>query len=141
MLLEITETALIDDMDRAHDIIVPLVDRGYSLAIDDFGTGHTSISYLQKFPIHTVKIDKSFIHHIDQNENDWSVVQALLRMSEVLGVTVIAEGVENREQERLLREWGCPLGQGYLYHRPANMKTCLEVFSERRWLGRDGQTA
>lgn len=141
VLLEITETALIDDMDRAHDIIVPLVDRGYSLAIDDFGTGHTSISYLQKFPIHTVKIDKSFIHHIDQNENDWSVVQALLRMSEVLGVTVIAEGVENREQERLLREWGCPLGQGYLYHRPANMKTCLEVFSERRWLGRDGQTA
>ena len=141
VLLEITETAFIDDLERVHDILIPLVNKGYSVAIDDFGTGHSSIAYLQKFPIHTVKIDKSFIQYIDQNQEDWGVVQALLRMSEVLRVTVIAEGVENREQERLLREWGCPLGQGYLYHRPADLKTCIDVFTKRAWLGRDDQNA
>ena len=128
VLLEITETAFIDDMQKCRETLLPLVDKGYSIAIDDFGTGHTSMSYLQKFPIHTLKIDKSFVQYIDQDQKDWSLVQAILRMSEVLKVTVIAEGIENREQERLLREWGCPLGQGYLYHRPIDLKTCLEMF-------------
>ena len=128
VILEITETALIDDMQRCHDTLVLLAGKGYSIAIDDFGMGNTSIAYLQKFPIHKLKIDKSFIQTIDQNRDDWNLVQAVLRMCEILRVDPIAEGVETEEQEQLLKEWRCPFGQGYLYHRPMDLETCLDLF-------------
>ena len=129
VLLEITETALIADMKGCSDILVRLNGRGYTIAIDDFGAGNSSISYLQNFPISKLKIDKSFIQRIGSHSEDWTLVRAILRMSEVLQVDVVAEGVETEEQDRLLEELHCPLGQGYLYYRPMDLGTCLKALA------------
>ena len=126
VLLEITETALIEDMKDCRDTLVRLNEKGYTIAIDDFGAGNSSISYLQNFPIHKLKIDKSFVQQIGSQDKDWTLIRAILRMSEVLQVVVVAEGVETEGQERLLRELGCPLGQGYLYYRPMDLETCMK---------------
>ena len=127
VLLEITETALISNMEDCRDILVRLAGKGYTIAIDDFGAGNSSISYLQNFPINKLKIDKSFVQRIGSHEEDWTLINAILRMSEVLQVDVVAEGVETEEQERLLGELNCPLGQGYLYYRPMDLETSLRT--------------
>lgn len=129
VLLEITETALITDMENCRDILGRLHGKGYTIAIDDFGAGNSSISYLQNFPISKLKIDKSFVQRIGTHEEDWTLVRAILRMSEILRVDVVAEGVETEEQERLLDELSCPLGQGYLYYRPMDLETCLKTLA------------
>ncbi len=131
VLLEITETALIADMENCRGALVRLTDKGYTMAIDDFGVGNSSISYLQNFPVRKLKIDKSFVQRIGSHEEDWTLIRAILRMSEVLRVDVVAEGVETEEQERLLGELGCPLGQGYLYYRPMDLETCLKALGAR----------
>ena len=127
VLLEITETALIANMEDCRDTLVRLHGKGYTIAIDDFGAGNSSISYLQNFPISKLKIDRSFVQGIVSHDEDWTLVRAILRMSEVLQVGVIAEGVETEEQERLLDGLNCPLGQGYLYYRPMDLETCLRT--------------
>ncbi len=127
VLLEITETALIANMEDCRDTLVRLNGKGYTIAIDDFGAGNSSISYLQNFPISKLKIDKSFVQRIVSHGEDWTLVRAILRMSEVLQVDVVAEGVETEEQEQLLDRLNCPLGQGYLYYRPMDLETCLKT--------------
>lgn len=127
VLLEITETALIANMEDCRDTLVRLHGKGYTIAIDDFGAGNSSISYLQNFPISKLKIDRSFVQGIVSHDEDWTLVRAILRMSEVLQVGVVAEGVETEEQERLLDGLNCPLGQGYLYYRPMDLETCLRT--------------
>ena len=112
VLLEITETTLIANMEDCSDTLVRLHRKGYTIAIDDFGAGNSSISYLQNFPISKLKIDRSFVQGIVSHDEDWTLVRAILRMSEVLQVGVVAEGVETEEQERLLDGLNCPLGQG-----------------------------
>ena len=102
------------------------VDLGIKVAIDDFGTGYSSLSYLNKFPIAEVKIDRSFVCDITVDENDAKLVKAVIGMALSLGKELIAEGVETQEQADLLKEWGCNIGQGYLFSKPLSFKQLLQ---------------
>ena len=125
VILEITETALIADMEKCKEVLDRLVARGYSIAIDDFGVGNSSISYLQKFPIKKLKIDQSFVKNIGAPNVDWTLIRAILSMSRVLHIEVVAEGVETPRQEEFLRKLKCAQGQGYFFYRPMDAESSL----------------
>ncbi len=116
--LEITESLLMLDVDRAIETVAKLKSLGVTIALDDFGTGYSSLSYLQKFPIDHLKIDKSFIQHIDSRPGDVAITQAIVALSHGLGIRVIAEGVETSRQNELLVGLDCDYIQGYLYSPP-----------------------
>lgn len=111
LCLELTETALLSDSKIASDNLFGIRDRGVGLAIDDFGTGYASLTYLQRYPIDVLKIDRSFISGIASNEADRQLVGALMSMANYLKLNVVAEGVEDEEQAACLRALGCPSAQ------------------------------
>ncbi len=119
LILEITETAMMRDTEVASRNLHGLKALGVSLALDDFGTGYSSLTYLQQFPIDIVKIDKSFVASLDDPDGR-SLAPAVIRLAQSLGLTTVAEGVENLVQLQRLRELGCDLLQGFLLHRPQN---------------------
>lgn len=125
--LEITESALIQDVDTVHENLTLIREAGFNLAIDDFGTGYSSLSYLEKYPFTHLKIDKSFIDHIPGNNQKTHLLDAIMDISRAFNMKVIAEGIESREQLAYLREIGCHLGQGYYFGRPEP----LEQFRKR----------
>lgn len=112
---EITESALMDDPQRAAQTLGELRRRGFALAIDDFGTGYSSFSYLVRFPLDSLKIDKSFVDHVTHDHKSALIVRSLATLAHSLGMTVIAEGVETSEQASALEELGCDQGQGHYY--------------------------
>ncbi|MGH9019196.1 MAG: putative bifunctional diguanylate cyclase/phosphodiesterase, partial [Acidimicrobiales bacterium] len=116
--LEITESALMRDDDDAVRILQSLRDLGLHVEIDDFGTGYSSLSYLQRFPVETLKIDRSFIDDLDQRSENAAIVRAVLGLGDSLGLSIIAEGVERPVQATRLQALGCQFGQGYLFGRP-----------------------
>jgi len=116
--LELTEGVLVDDFDKIRHFLEELRDMGISIAIDDFGTGYSSLSYLQKLPIDHLKIDRSFIDELMDNEGNRAIVLAVLAMAKGLKLGVIAEGVENKDQQQFLLENNCQAAQGYLFSRP-----------------------
>ncbi|RRI06344.1 bifunctional diguanylate cyclase/phosphodiesterase [Mesorhizobium tamadayense] len=120
--LEITETAMMQDRDRAAVILRQLADMGISVAVDDFGTGYSNLSYLIDFSFGKLKIDRSFVSRIDTDSSSGAVVSTIVGLSRALGVGIIAEGVETESQATLLRAAGCEVVQGYLYGRPAPLK-------------------
>jgi|GEM_PF-1900847 len=115
---EITETALLGNEDRALALVSELVDSGATLAIDDFGTGYSSLAYLQSLRASVLKIDRSFVSHIQDSPGNQVIVRSTINMAHELGMTVVAEGVETIEDEQFLRAHRCDLAQGYLYARP-----------------------
>lgn len=116
--LEITETALLSDVKTATIALRDLRSLGLHLAVDDFGTGYSSLTYLKKFPVESIKIDKSFVAGLGLEAEDTSIVTAVVQLGHALGLTVVAEGVESPLQLTRLRELGCDRGQGYLFSRP-----------------------
>jgi diguanylate cyclase (GGDEF)-like protein len=120
--LEITETAMMQDRDRAAAILKELSAMGISVAVDDFGTGYSNLSYLIDFSFHKLKIDKSFVSRIDSDSSTGAVVSTIVGLSRALGVNTIAEGVETESQATLLKAAGCQVVQGYLFGRPAPLK-------------------
>jgi diguanylate cyclase (GGDEF)-like protein/PAS domain S-box-containing protein len=116
--LEITETALMRDVDHALVVLTELHGLGIRLAVDDFGTGYSSLSSLKRFPLQVLKIDRSFIDGLPADAHDLAIATTVLRLAENLDLTTIAEGVETEEQRVLLRDLGCPTAQGYLFSRP-----------------------
>ncbi len=116
--LEITETILIKDPASATKILQRLADAGFSLALDDFGTGYSSLAYLARFPIHALKIDRSFVSEMLTHSQSRAIVEATIVLARGLGLRVTAEGVENEAEAQLLRELGCDYAQGYLYSMP-----------------------
>jgi diguanylate cyclase (GGDEF)-like protein len=110
--LEITETALMSNVDRAIGVAQALAGMGVRLAIDDFGTGYSSLNYLKRFPVHVLKIDQTFIHELTRDEDDAKIVNAIIAMAHGLGIKVTAEGVDNREQMDFLLAQGCDFAQG-----------------------------
>lgn len=121
--LELTETALVEEVERASEVLYRLADLGVGLAIDDFGTGWASLTYLRNFPIHALKIDRSFISGVGSNASDTAIVRSILSLGAELGLFVVAEGIETTEQQAALQKLGCTIGQGYLYGRPTPAST------------------
>jgi EAL domain-containing protein (putative c-di-GMP-specific phosphodiesterase class I) len=117
LLLEITESALLDDLDPSISRLQDLKGLGVRLAVDDFGTGYSSLSYLSSFPLDIIKIDKSFIDHVDTRDGE-AIVRAVVDLSHTLGLSIIAEGVEHSDQAISLEGLGCEMAQGYLFARP-----------------------
>ncbi|MDX1453526.1 MAG: EAL domain-containing protein [Oleiphilaceae bacterium] len=116
--LEVTETAIMDDVELAVSTLESLQALGIRTAIDDFGTGHSSLSYLRKLPIEILKIDKSFIDEILTSKEDRTLVKGIIDMVHALGIEVVAEGVENHQMAELLKKMGCDQVQGYHYCKP-----------------------
>ena len=117
--LELTESALIDDRDKALGILQDLKRLGVQIAVDDFGTGYSSLSYLSGLPVDCLKIDRAFVVRLDKGGRDAALAQAIVSMGHALGMRVLAEGVETTEQLQILRAQGCDEGQGYLFAKPA----------------------
>jgi diguanylate cyclase (GGDEF)-like protein len=118
LVLEVTETALMDDRDRAVSTLRGLGERGVRVSIDDFGTGHSSLGYLKTLPVHTLKIDRSFVSGLGKDPDDSAIVAAVVQLAHALGLTVTAEGIEDATQLQELRALGCEFGQGYYFARP-----------------------
>ncbi len=116
--LEITETTLMEDAVAAGKALRALRSLGLHLSVDDFGTGYSSLTYLKRFPVETIKIDRSFVSGLGLEADDTSIVEAVVRLGHSLGLSVVAEGVETPLQLNGLRELGCNKGQGYLFGRP-----------------------
>jgi EAL domain-containing protein (putative c-di-GMP-specific phosphodiesterase class I) len=116
--LELTESALMQHAEFSVPLLKNLKTMGVRLAIDDFGTGYSSLSYLRQFPIDTLKVDQSFIHEINAETDEATIISAVINMGCRLKHRVIAEGVETAEQLAFLRAHGCDEGQGYYFARP-----------------------
>ncbi|MEU1475400.1 EAL domain-containing protein [Streptomyces sp. NPDC005760] len=118
LVLELTESALMYNDERILAEMSSLTDLGIRFAIDDFGTGYSSLSYLREFPISILKIDKSFVDQLGRSTEQYALVEGITHLADTLGLTVIAEGVEDVRQQELLISMGCRLGQGYLFAKP-----------------------
>jgi diguanylate cyclase (GGDEF)-like protein len=118
LTLEITESALMKDPASAMAVLRALKEVGVLLAIDDFGTGYSSLSYLQRFPLDILKVDRSFVEELGVNSDSEQIVSAVINLAHALGLKVVAEGVETREQLAILRSFRCDLAQGYLFSEP-----------------------
>ena len=116
--LEITETALLADVKAASIALRELRSLGLHLSVDDFGTGYSSLTYLRRFPVEAIKIDRSFVSGLGIEQEDSTIVEAVVRLGQSLGLSVVAEGIESPLQLSRLRELGCDRGQGYLFGRP-----------------------
>lgn len=128
--LELTESAIMSDPERTLDVVTRLAAAGARLAIDDFGTGYSSLAYLQRLPVDEIKIDKSFVLHMDTRENDAMIVRTIIELGHNLGLEVTAEGVESQGIWEILKSGGCDLSQGYLHARPLPLAELL-VWAQR----------
>ncbi len=123
LVLEITESATVEDTEGAIDVLNALKSLGVRLAIDDFGTGYSSLSYLRRFPVDQLKVDRSFISELVTNPEDLAIVASVINLGHSLGLSVVAEGVESEEQLLRLDEMKCDQGQGFIWRRPASAQS------------------
>lgn len=119
--LEITESSIMDDPIRSEQTLLKLSEMGLNIAIDDYGTGYSSLAYLKKLPVQELKIDKSFVLKVDQNEHDATIVRSTIDLGHNLNMKVVAEGVENQASWDLLNSMGCDVGQGYFMAKPMHV--------------------
>jgi EAL domain-containing protein (putative c-di-GMP-specific phosphodiesterase class I) len=119
LTLEIAEAALIENLEKAGTMVERLQKLGVQVCIDDFGTGYSSLSYLKKLPVSGLKIDRSFVHKINEGGKNAELVQAIINLARDLEIDVVAEGVETRAEVRTLRNFTCTQFQGYWHSRPA----------------------
>jgi EAL domain-containing protein (putative c-di-GMP-specific phosphodiesterase class I) len=120
LVLEVTESSLVKDLDTTLPLLNALKDLGLRLAVDDFGTGYSSLSYLADLPVSVVKIDKSFVDRVTHDADGAAMVRGVIDLSHALGLTCIAEGVERESQLAALDDLGCDSTQGYLFAEPAS---------------------
>ena len=116
--LEITESTIMSNPERVIDILKKLKDIGVHLAVDDFGTGYSSLNYLKKFPIDELKIDAAFVKDVETNSDDRAIIKSIIALAKTMKLKVVAEGVETRKQEEILKQFGCDFIQGYYIGRP-----------------------
>jgi diguanylate cyclase (GGDEF)-like protein/PAS domain S-box-containing protein len=129
LVLEITETELMADSEGSLPWLRELKSLGVRVAIDDFGTGYSSLRYLQRFPVDILKIDKSFVDRIDHDDHDVALVRTIVTLSDTLGLTTVAEGIERAEQLARVRRLGCVLGQGHYFARPLDTEVIARVLA------------
>jgi EAL domain-containing protein (putative c-di-GMP-specific phosphodiesterase class I) len=119
--LEITETVVMENIETATHTLEQLRALGVELSIDDFGTGYSSLSYLQRFPVSTLKIDRSFVSRMTESDGTAEIVRTIMKLAQNLGMDVVAEGVETEGQRARLRDFECEFGQGYFFSRPMDV--------------------
>jgi EAL domain-containing protein (putative c-di-GMP-specific phosphodiesterase class I) len=132
LVLEITETTIMEQLDAAIAILTDLRRLGVRLALDDFGTGYSSLSYLQRLPVDILKIDRSFVAGVAKSTEDSALARGILTLGQTLGLETVAEGIETAEQLAALRELGCQLGQGYYFARPLG-PAAVDALLERHY--------
>jgi EAL domain-containing protein (putative c-di-GMP-specific phosphodiesterase class I) len=125
--IELTESIIMEDVERATGLLEQLKALGLELAIDDFGTGYSSLSYLKRFPIDLLKIDQSFVRDITSDKDDAAITSAIIALTHNLGLRTIAEGVETVEQLTFLEGHGCDEVQGFLFSRPLSPSECTDL--------------
>lgn len=121
--LEITESVAMEDVESAIAILLQLRSLNIQLSIDDFGTGYSSLSYLHRFPVNTLKVDRSFVSRMSDTDDDVSIVKTIIMLSHTLGMNVVAEGIETKEQQAQLESLGCEYGQGYFFSKPLDSQS------------------
>lgn len=126
---EVTESDLMNDPKKAIDQLHILRNMGFSMAIDDFGTGYSSMAYLKTLPVSALKVDKSFVLNLHENQDDQTIVQTMIDLAKRFDLEVVAEGVENQASLTLLEAWGCDWIQGYYISKPVNSQTLIEVIN------------
>jgi len=131
LCLEVTETAIMDDVEEAMDLLHQISDLGVKLAIDDFGTGYSSLAYLKRFPVDILKIDKTFVDGVGIDGQDTGIVDTVIRLGRALNLEVVAEGIENASQIDDLRRMGCHRGQGFYMARPASASHISTLLAEK----------
>jgi diguanylate cyclase (GGDEF)-like protein len=133
--LEITESAIMADPGKALEVLTELAEMGTHVSIDDYGTGYSSLSYLKRLPVSEIKIDRSFVGDMINNDNDSVIVRATIDMAHDLGLKVTAEGVEDQQTWDKLAEFGCDNAQGFYMGKPQNAEELNRWFCESKWSG------
>lgn len=133
LTLEVTETMLIEDPQRALEVATLLANQGICISIDDFGTGYSSLDYLRKLPVKELKIDKSFVMRMDEEEGDAVIVRSIIDLAHNLGLKAIAEGVETGAVWSRLQSLGCDTGQGYFFARPIPVEVLTQWMRTSAW--------
>ena len=118
LIFEITETMVMEDLSGAREVMKKLNRLGVRLAIDDFGTGHSSLAYLKQFPVHEVKVDRTFVQGVAESPVDSAIVRAVIDLANAMGIAAVAEGVETEDQVAGLKMLGCQVAQGFYFSRP-----------------------
>ena len=136
--LEITESMVMGDVDRAIDLMLQLKALDLKLAIDDFGTGYSSLSYLHRFPMDTLKVDQSFVGRLENSNEDRAIIHTILTLGRQMGLEVVAEGIETEAQVAMLKQEGCDYGQGYFFAKPLGHEAVEDLlrqsdFTWQRW--------
>lgn len=129
--LEITESLLMQNPENSIETLLKLQERQIEISIDDFGTGYSSLSYLHHLPVNTLKIDRSFVSRMDQDQENLDIVEAIINLAHHLRIDVVAEGIETTEQLRKLKILGCESGQGYLFSAPMNAQNIQHYLSNQ----------
>nr|WP_036265549.1 EAL domain-containing protein [Methylobacillus glycogenes] len=132
--MELTESVVLDNLADAVAKMNALRELGVRFSMDDFGTGYSSLAYLKRLPLTQVKIDRSFVRDIAEDASDAAIVQAILAMSNTLGLKVIAEGVETEAQFQLLQSYGCRFFQGYLFSKPLQIDEFERLLKDHDFL-------
>lgn len=128
--VELTETTLISNPDAIIPLLRVLSEMGMTISVDDFGTGYSSLNYLKLLPIHNLKIDKSFISDLFRDANSEIITRSIINLAHNLGLKVIAEGIETREQKEFLEHYNCDVGQGYFFSKPINAHAATEILNK-----------
>jgi EAL domain-containing protein (putative c-di-GMP-specific phosphodiesterase class I) len=136
--LEVTETALVADVDAATNSLMALRILGVRLALDDFGTGASSLAHLHHFPLDVVKIDRLFVSQADTHEHSAILTNAIISLAHTMGLTTVAEGIETPGQAQVLRDFGCEYAQGYLFSRPLRPENLETFYADRVAIGQQG---
>lgn len=139
VMLEFTESTLIDNVGQAQQIMALLSNLGVKFAIDDFGTGYSSLAYLSELPLHQLKIDQSFVRNMGERQKDRTIVRTIIDMAHTMDMQVLAEGVETQTQQETLLSQGCSLFQGYLISRPLPLVAFEGLVTERNGRAADAQ--
>jgi EAL domain-containing protein (putative c-di-GMP-specific phosphodiesterase class I) len=133
LTIEITESSLMADAARAMEVLNRLRAMGVGVSIDDFGTGYSSLAYLKRLPVHELKIDRSFVAHMATDENDAAIVRSTIGLAHELGLSVVAEGVEDQDTWDVLANVGCDVAQGYFISRPLPPLVLGEWLASAAW--------
>jgi EAL domain-containing protein (putative c-di-GMP-specific phosphodiesterase class I) len=128
--VEITESTLMSNVEDAIEVMKQLRSMGIRIAIDDFGTGYSSLAVLKRFPVDKLKIDRSFVAKLTDERSDQKIVRAIIAMAHTLQIGVVAEGIEDMEQFKILKNAKCDVGQGYLFARPEPAEKAFKLSNE-----------